>query len=189
MIFVAAHSLRGGIYVGFIACAGVALGTIVHTLFVIAGFGLIIQTHPPLFLAIKFLGACYLFFLGVNMFLSKAESINLNEVLVLSKINILKQGLITNLLNPKVALFFMAFLPQFVSHDSQNFTLHIVALAVIFEVMGTAVNMLVCYFVGTLNRALIRNRVFKAWQNKVTGSIFMLLAFSIGVEMLLAYLE
>ena len=183
MMYVVARSLGQGRAAGIVSSFGIAAGCVVHTLAV--GFGLVtvIMAVPAAYQVIKYAGAAYLIFLGVRVVTGRdserADTPTKRESLHV----IFFQGMLTNLLNPKVALFFLAFLPQFVNKASPALALQIIVLGLMFNVSGTIVNVLVALgasFTGERFRAQLRNSSLFRW---VTGSIF------IGLGLRLAFME
>jgi threonine/homoserine/homoserine lactone efflux protein len=114
MIYVITRGVAQGRLAGILSAAGVIAGTLVHTLFAACGLTIILQTSALAFMVVKFAGAAYLIYLGVQAFFSK-DLLRLNgDRQPVGNRRIFLQGLMSNVLNPKIAIFFLAFLPQFV---------------------------------------------------------------------------
>ncbi|MGZ5190446.1 MAG: LysE family translocator, partial [Flavisolibacter sp.] len=114
MIYVIARSSGQGIKAGVISALGIGAGCIVHILAAVIGLSAIIAQSAIAFDIIKYAGAAYLIYLGIKSLLSKKKKLTINKLEEISYTKIFWQGVITNVLNPKVALFFLAFLPQFI---------------------------------------------------------------------------
>jgi threonine/homoserine/homoserine lactone efflux protein len=117
MLYVASRSAGQGIRAGIISALGIMTGCLVHILAAVVGISAIIARSATAFDIIKYVGAAYLIYLGVKSIFNKKESSFLRgeKLQPLSNLKIFTQGVITNVLNPKVALFFLAFLPQFIN--------------------------------------------------------------------------
>ena len=112
-LYVSVRSLTQGVKSGVIAGAGVALGTLMHTLAVILGLAALLQTSAFAFSLVKYVGALYLIWMGIGVFRTQKNKKVSKSTKILGTKTLFFQGFITNVLNPKVALFFLSFLPQF----------------------------------------------------------------------------
>lgn len=119
-LFIVAHSIKRGFKGGLIAALGIGVGCLIHIIAVTVGLSAIIMASSVAFTAVKIVGAFYLVYIGVKMMLSSSVPLKLSHTTTaISFKNIFWQGFLTNVLNPKVALFFLAFLPQFVLPEHQ----------------------------------------------------------------------
>jgi threonine/homoserine/homoserine lactone efflux protein len=144
MIYVASRSMGQGIRAGIISAFGIMAGCMVHTLAAVAGLSAIIAGSATAFNTIKFAGALYLIYLGSLALIKKQSSLmQLKEKSQpLSDYKIFSQGVLTNVLNPKVALFFLAFLPQFIDIKQVHPQRQILFLGLWFDCSGTLVNII-----------------------------------------------
>ena len=182
MIYVATRSTSQGITAGVISALGISAGCLVHTLAAVLGLSAIIAQSASAFTIIKYFGAAYLFYLGVKILLTKKKtSAPLLHRDKAGLLTVFKQGLITNVLNPKVALFFLAFLPQFVSAGSPNFGWQILFLGILFNISGTTVNIIVAVLFGKLGNKLSSNSKFQRVQEKLTAAILIALGIRIAL--------
>jgi threonine/homoserine/homoserine lactone efflux protein len=137
-IYIITKSLSDGKRAGIVSALGISSGTVVHILSASLGLSALIFSFSYAFEIIKTLGALYLIYLGISSLLKAKKSLYVKMV---SEENSLlktyKQAVLTNVLNPKVALFFLAFLPQFVSPDAPHKTLSFLFLGLIFLTTGT----------------------------------------------------
>jgi threonine/homoserine/homoserine lactone efflux protein len=171
MLYVAARGASEGRPAGIASALGIGAGTLVHIALVAAGLAAVLAAVPVAYLAIRLGGAAYLIYLGVRGLMARPSAAAAPlEPASLSMI--FRQGVITNVLNPKVALFFLAFLPQFVDPTRGNPALQVIALGLIFDTTGTLVNLAVA--VGS-SRAAARLRSQSGWLQRVTGGIFVAL--------------
>jgi threonine/homoserine/homoserine lactone efflux protein len=124
------------------------------------------------FNVVRYAGATYLIYLGIKMIAQKSNLAS-QQLKPESLGSIFRQGAVTNMLNPKVAIFFLAFLPQFINAQRGSVVLQIVFLGLIFNVGGTLVNLAVSYAGGTLGELLRRNQRFARMQQWFTGLVFI----------------
>jgi threonine/homoserine/homoserine lactone efflux protein len=139
MAYVVASSAKSGARAGIAAALGIAAGALVHTFLAVAGISALIASSPVMFDALKWLGGAYLIYLAVQLVRERRSPVASPRVAG-SAGAIFRGGALVNILNPKVALFFVAFLPQFVDPDAQSRTVQLLALAIWFNAVGTVVN-------------------------------------------------
>jgi threonine/homoserine/homoserine lactone efflux protein len=181
MIYVASRSISQGIKAGIISAFGVFIGCFVHILAAVFGLSIIIMQSTFLFQIIKLLGAAYLIYLGAKAFISKS-AFN-NDITTLPKMNtwkLLKQGIITNALNPKVALFFLSFLPQFIQIGSPLYKMQLFSLGLWFDLQGTLVLIIVAFLIGKTSKLIKGNQRFWKLQGKITGIILIGLGIKVA---------
>ena len=177
MLYVAARGAGEGRSAGIVSALGIGVGTLVHIALVAAGLAAVLAAVPVAYLAIRLGGAAYLIYLGVRSLLSK-PTVETGTLAPASLGAIFRQGVITNVLNPKVALFFLAFLPQFVDASRGNPALQVVALGLLFDTTGTLVNLAVA--IGS-SHAAERLRAPGVWLQRVTGGIFVALGVKLAL--------
>lgn len=176
-IYIIARSIGQGRSAGVVSAFGIGTGGLVHASLATAGISLIILTSPLLFFLVKILGGLYLVYLGMAALLSSSRN---DGALALGKEKLSKiyyQGVVTNILNPKVALFFIAFLPQFVGTEAPISNL--VLLGLTFVTGGTAWCILLAYFASSLAGLLGQSHVVKNWITKLSGAIYIALGLSV----------
>ena len=176
MLYVLARSLAGGRREGVLSAFGTFLGGMVHVFAAALGLSIILARSAVAFAAVKYLGAAYLCFLGVRMIL-EARRDNADSAAMLSTIqpqrNPLWQGVATEVLNPKTALFFLSFIPQFVSHTGGHIFLQFVTLGTISVVLNTTADLIVIAMAGPLGIRIRSSAVFRRRQRTVTGAIMI----------------
>ncbi|MBL8016414.1 MAG: LysE family translocator [Ignavibacteria bacterium] len=181
MMFIITKSVSGNTRSGVISSLGIAAGSIFHTLLAAFGLSAVLMANPSAYEVIKYTGAAYLVYLGVRTLLSEKEA--LNDTPKSDRIHsVFVQAMLTNIFNPKVALFFLAFLPQFITPGS-NITMQFILLGLLFNFNGTIVNIIVALISGKLGLTLkhkLRNSAIFKW---LTASVF------IGLGLRLALLE
>jgi len=148
MTFVIASAARGGRRDGVIAALGIGAGTLVHICAAVLGLSAILASSETLFNAIKWVGAAYLLYIAVSLILSKDRS-QKKAVPRQSGWRLLRTAALVNILNPKVALFFLAFLPQFVDTSASIPALQILCLGLWFDLVGTVVNVIIALIVAS----------------------------------------
>ncbi|HEV3249322.1 MAG TPA: LysE family translocator [Puia sp.] len=183
MLYVASRSAGQGIRAGIISALGIMTGCLVHILAAVVGISAIIARSATAFDIIKYFGAAYLIYLGVKSIFNKKESSFLRgeKLQPLSNLKIFTQGVITNVLNPKVALFFLAFLPQFINIKNAHPQWQILFMGIWFDCSGTAVNIIVAVLFGKMGNWLARSPRFVRLQEKITG--IMLVGLGIRVAL------
>lgn len=183
MLYVATRSTSQGVKAGIVSALGIAGGCIVHLLAAVIGLSAIIANSALAFDIIKYAGAVYLVYLGVRSIASRQNKFSINNKVERKSLpSLFWQGVLTNVLNPKVALFFLAFLPQFIHPERGNTSLQILLLGLWFNFSGTVVNCVVALLFGKLGNWLADKQAFIKWQNKITG----LLLIGLGIKVALS---
>ena len=173
---IVARSTQMGFKGGAMACAGVAAGIMVHILAAALGISALIAASATAFGIVKFLGAGYLIYIGIRMMLTRRAdngAVPAGSSAPLGLAKVFQQGFITNALNPKVALFFLAFLPQFIDNDAASTALAFVFLGVVFNVNGTIWNLGVAYATARAASAMRGARTFQRWIDGTIGALFV----------------
>lgn len=176
MLYIMAQSMHHGKSRGMAAVFGISTGCCFHIMAVSIGLSALIFKSAIAFSIVKYIGAAYLLYLGVSSLKSKQSSIlNTNtKIKSASWRKIYYQGMLTNILNPKVALFFMAFLPQFVvQNSSHSIAVQLLILGLIFNFSGTIVNILAACFFGQAKHWITKNPIAVYIQQKVTGLVLI----------------
>lgn len=178
MMFVLAQGLRGGPRAGMAANFGIAAGCLVHVAIAALGLAALLQAHPAAFEAIRWGGVAYLLWLAANSLRSTPLQPGSAEAAPLPRI--FREALVVNLLNPKVALFILAFLPQFVD-PARPVLAQFVVLGLVFNAGGLLVNGAVALSAAGLGQRLARSASLSVWLGRISGGIFALLALRLAV--------
>ncbi|MGG0257050.1 LysE family translocator [Bacillus toyonensis] len=171
-MYIVGRSISQGRKAGVYSVFGIITGSLVHTLFVAFGLSIVLTKSVVLFNTIKVIGVIYLVYLGIKMVLDKT---NVDFQASSNKLNIrkiYKQGLLTSLTNPKVSLFFIAFLPQFIDTKASG-PIPFIILGLTFTATGLLWCLFVAYFSSAVSKKLRRNQKVGTILNKVTGIIFI----------------
>jgi len=182
MLYVLGRSVGQGRRAGVVSALGIGAGTLVHMTAVALGLSALLREVPAAYEAIRYAGAAYLLYLGVRAWLERgAMAVRGGREAYVPLWRVFRQGVVTNVLNPKVALFFLAFLPQFVSPERGPVGLQIVLLGLAFDISGTAVNVGVGLAGGWLGDLLRRNPRLARAQRWFTGGVFVALAVRLAL--------
>lgn len=179
MLYVLARCLAGGKREGVLSALGTFLGGMVHVFAAALGVSMVLAKSAVAFTAVKYVGAAYLCFLGVRMMIDAWKERNAGESpQELSREgmparNPLWQGVATEVLNPKTALFFLSFIPQFVNRGGGHVFLQFVALGTISVVMNTTADLIVIALAGPLGERIRSSATFRRRQRTVTGAIMI----------------
>ena len=180
--YVVARGATGGWRAGSAAALGIGAGCFVHIFAAAVGFSALIATSAIAFTAVKIIGALYLCYVGCSMLFvanKASHTASHTETLpVLNPRNVFIQGFLTNALNPKVALFFIAFVPQFIPQDVHNVPLAFLLLGSIFNATGTAWNLFVAWLASRA-RARFQQSSWGVWLNRSIGAMFV----AVGVKL------
>jgi threonine/homoserine/homoserine lactone efflux protein len=183
MLYVASRSISQGTRAGIISALGIFVGCFVHILAAVLGISIIIAKSAYAFEIVKFAGAGYLIYLGIKSIITKPNVDTKNEKPIKANyLKLFKQGVITNALNPKVAIFFLSFLPQFIDVASPYFKVQLFTLGAWFDIQGVLFLIIVAYILGKTKDFFKQNP--KVWliQEKITG--FILIGLGIKIALL-----
>jgi threonine/homoserine/homoserine lactone efflux protein len=185
-LYIIGRSSTQGWRAGAVAALGIGSGALVHVCAAALGLSALLAASATAFMAVKIVGAVYLIYVGISMIRAKGgpqSSTQATGSRPASTRSIYLQGFLTNVLNPKVALFFLAFLPQFVSSDAPSKALAFLFLGAIFDFNGTLWNLFIAWSTARISHRLAGGASFKKWFNRCVGSIFVF----IGLRLALAH--
>lgn len=182
-IFILSRSIAQGKKAGIVSALGIGTGCGVHTILAAFGLSIIIAQSLFLFNIIKYAGAIYLIYIGLKMFLDKNHfnTEELNSSKSIKYWQIYRDGIITNVLNPKVALFFMAFLPQFIDPSLKNPVLPFLILGFTFITTGTIWCLILATFSASFFSQLKNNQKTAGFINKVCGLTLVALGIQVAL--------
>jgi len=185
--YIVGRSVAQGRGAGVVSALGIAVGCLVHTMACAFGLTALLAASATAFTIVKFAGAIYLIYLGVRLILTKpasAADTSKSRVGAAPKTlrQIFTQGFVTNVLNPKVVLFFVSFIPQFVAADSQHKTLAFLALGCVFVVVTTIWNTAVAWIAGSVTQRFSSKPGVKLWLDRAVGSAFVGLGIKLATS-------
>jgi len=183
-LYIIGRSLAQGRGAGVCAALGISTGALVHTLLGAFGLSAVLAASASAFTILKYLGAAYLIYQGLRLFFDSSAPARAKSGNQASSglLHIYRQGVLTNVLNPKVAVFFLAFLPQFISASSPNKVLSFVLLGLIFITTGTTWCIIVALFSSALAARLHDSGKTTGRLRKINGILFMLLGLKLAVS-------
>lgn len=181
MLFVLAAGSSGGPSTGARAALGIGAGSVVHTVAAAVGLSQVLATSATAFAVVKYVGAAYLVYLGLAALLRRTRDREAAEPPPVVN-RVFRRAIVTNVLNPKVALFFLAFVPQFVSVERGHVALQFAILGLTFCTTGTVVNLLVGLASGRIARVLRERRSVQRVLDRVVGAVFI----ALGIRLALA---
>jgi threonine/homoserine/homoserine lactone efflux protein len=184
-LYIVGRGSTQGWRAGAVAALGIGAGTLVHICAAALGLSAILAASATAFTAVKIIGAAYLLYVGISLIRSAGAPQSSPGAAVSRPASIriiFVQGFLTNVLNPKVALFFLAFLPQFVAADASSKPLAFLFLGAIFDFNGTLWNLFVAWSAARLSMRFAPSAAFKRWFNRCVGGIFVF----IGIRLALA---
>lgn len=178
MMFTLGQGLRAGRRAAMAANAGIAVGGLVQTLVAALGLGALVAAHPLAFDAIRWAGVAYLLVLAVQAL--RAGPVSGREVAVQGTGRVFVQAMLVNLLNPKVVLFILALLPQFID-PARPVLAQFMVLGLVFATGGFVVNGLVGFFAGSIGQRLARSARLARWLGRASAVIFAGLAVRLAL--------
>jgi threonine/homoserine/homoserine lactone efflux protein len=180
MAYIAARGAAGGFRAGVAATLGITAGCIVHTLAAAAGLSMLLATSAAAFGVVKWCGAAYLLYAGLRLVAASARpprGVSAGALLPSAPMTrIFREALVINVLNPKVALFFLAFLPQFIEMDAASKALAFIALGCLFNFNSLFVNLPVAWLAARAGRSFRARATTARWLTGAVGALFVLLA-------------
>jgi threonine/homoserine/homoserine lactone efflux protein len=182
-LFIIGRSLTGGLRAGIAAACGIAVGSLGHTLAAALGLSLLLATSLVAFTVVKLLGALYLLYLGTRLLFARSAPVAAAAaVSAATPRAAFLQGIFTNLLNPKVALFFLAFLPQFVAVHSEARTLALLSLGATFITTGLLWCLVLAFAAARLQQFFVRNPNLRTLIDRAVGALFIGLGVRLAVS-------
>jgi len=184
MLFLLGRTIAQGRPAGLCAAFGINLGAYVHLVAAITGLSALVLASATAFAAVKWVGAAYLVYLGINALRSNGglAVADTGDARKKALRNIFWQGFLSDVLNPKVALFYIALLPQFIDAHDQSPVKHLVALGVAGNMIGIATSVTYVFLAARLTSALRRNRTISALLTKAMGTLFLGLGLKLATD-------
>lgn len=181
MLYVITRGVTQGRKAGVLSAVGVICGILIHTSAAAFGLTLILQTSAIAFLIVKYLGAIYLVYLGIKAWREKSTFSVQTSSSSLSFRKIFWQGVLSNVLNPKISIFFLAFLPQFVDKGGSHVTMQMVILGLTFACFGLCFLLVVGYSSGAIGSWLTRRPQFGQFLQRFAAGILIALGIRLAL--------
>lgn len=176
------RTVQGGRRAGVMTGMGIAMGDLVHTLCAAAGLSAVLMTSALAFDVVKYVGAAYLVYLGVKALRERPSDPQLPAAPSVSPSRAFVQAVATEVLNPKTALFFLAFMPQFVHAGEGNVFLQFLVLGLVFVAMSALYTAAIALSVRPLGKFVRRFTWLLRWQGKIIGTIFIGLGLRVALQ-------
>ena len=185
MLYIAGRTASQGFRSGLAAVMGINAGCLVHTLAGAIGFSAILMASAEAFLVVKLVGAMYLVYVGISLLREKESTGNAMKISDTLPLKTMRaafwQGFLTNVLNPKIALFFLAFLPQFIAADSTTKPAAFVALGITFIFNSLFVTISFAALVAQASARFQRSSRIALWLNRSCGALFIAIGVKLAV--------
>ncbi|WP_050183216.1 LysE family translocator [Domibacillus robiginosus] len=182
VLLTAARTVQNGRKAGVITGLGLATGDLIHTIFAAVGLSAILMTSASAFNMVKWAGALYLFYMGIRAIFAKASQTEMAKASAASAGRIYSQAILAEVLNPKTALFFLAFLPQFVDPTRGASIVQFMTLGFIFVLLGVVYTTLIAITVGPISRWIKRFSWLNQGGNKMIGAIYISLGLKVALQ-------
>lgn len=182
MILVLSRGVAQGPLAGVVTAAGVSTGLLGHTVLATFGLGAILTASEFAYMVLKYLGAAYLAYLGVRLILSGGTSLTTRRIGRSSLRRLFAEGALSNLSNPKIVLFYFAFLPQFIPTTVETAPLAVFVLGVVFATVTFLIKGPIGYFSGALSAWLRSRPAVLGWIYRSSGIVFLGLGLRLAFE-------
>jgi len=182
MMLVMSRSISQGAKAGVATAAGVSTGLLGHTVLAALGLGAVLNASEALFTAIKYAGSAYLVYLGIIHLKLNRLNLDITSSTAIPLKKLYLQGALSNLSNPKIAIFYFAYLPQFVPAGIKDPTSRLLILGIVFAALTFMVKGLVGYTSGRLSNWLRARPGISAWINRVSGVMLIALGLKLAFE-------
>lgn len=184
-LLVMTRSATQGWRAGCAAAMGIGAGVFVHIFAAALGLSAVLATSATAFTAVKLVGAAYILWMAFGLLKSKKRDASAPAAPAVTPLpcrKIFAQGFLTNVLNPKVAIFFLAFVPQFISTDAPNKALAFIILGCIFNINGTLWTNALALFTAKASERVKLNPTVSLWLNRATGTLFVWLGVKLALS-------
>lgn len=179
VLYIVSNALKSGVRAGMVAALGVVSGCFVHVFAAALGVGALLATSATAFTLLKWAGAAYLMWMGVKLLLAKGGGSSIvpagvsAEVAAVNLWRVYRQGFLTNVLNPKVALFFLAFVPQFIAPGTEDKVTAFLLLGLLFNLNSLPINFGYAWLAGWASRRVGAVQRAMHWMDRAAGLMFI----------------
>lgn len=182
VLLVLSRTVQGGRKTGVLTGLGIATGDFVHTVFAAVGLSAVLMTSALAFNTVKFVGAAYLIYLGIRAILQKQSDASLPKAPAVTPARAYLQAVPAEVLNPKTALFFLAFMPQFVHPEKGSAFAQFALLGLVFVTLSSVYTTLIALSIRPLSRVMKHLSWMRRWQGKIVGTIFITLGMRVATQ-------
>ena len=182
LVLVLSRGMTQGVGAGISTAAGVSLGLLGHTMLAAFGFGAVLMASELFFSLVKYIGAAYLVYLGIGLIRSSRSGLSLDNARVVSLKRAFLTGALSNISNPKITIFYLAFLPQFIAVDTQNPTVLLFVLGATFALLTFLIKAPLGYFAGRSATWVQDRPLLITWLDRVSGGILIGLGIRLAFE-------
>lgn len=182
LMLVMSRAVTQGMLAGVVTALGISAGLLVHTVLAALGLGVILKTSEWLFMAMKIVGAGYLIYLGIQALRSARDTLSLTHAAPRTLARLFMDGAICNIANPKIAIFYLAFLPQFVSPGAASPTASLLVLGLAFAMLTFVIKGPLAIFAGRLSHWLRTHPAVLAWLHRASGTVLIGLGIRLALE-------
>lgn len=182
-LYIMARTMTSGHRSGIAAASGMAVGSVIYVLVTALGLAAVFKYSPTAYTLLKLAGAGYLIYLGVQTIIaSRQANVESPSVRQMTHKKVFNQSILVELTNPKTALFFLAFLPQFVDPEVGSVVMQLTVLGLIYTLIAFSSDLFVAFMSGQLGKWLAHHPLFITWQDRISGTILIGLGSFIGIE-------
>ncbi len=183
VIITITQTLKSGKKNGIYTALGICLGDLVHTLAAVLGLSAILMQSATAFEVVKYVGVAYLVYLGIQMLVTKPKKIEQPTVEQSPASTSFRQGFLAEILNPKTALFFLAFLPQFIQHNETSITVQLLTLGITFVVMSALYTILLAVVTSFIGEKIFTKASGSSrWLEKTVGFVYIGLGVRLALQ-------
>lgn len=182
MVLVMSRGMTQGAKAGIVTAAGVSIGLLGHTILAVLGLGALLMSSEVVFTILKYIGATYLAYLGIKLIFSHVNEFELEGAKPKPLRKIFIEGSLSNLTNPKITIFYFAFLPQFISTDIESPAVHLLILGFSFAVLTFLVKAPIGYFAGIASMWIRSRPIVIKFINRLSGVVLIGLGVKLAFE-------
>jgi len=182
MVLVMSRGMTQGARAGIVTAAGVSIGLLGHTILAALGLGALLLSSELLFVVLKYIGAIYLAYLGTRLIFTRATELDLVSSSIKPLKRLFLEGALSNISNPKVTIFYFAFLPQFISADIKDPAIYLIVLGVSFSALTFVVKAPVGFFAGIASTWIRARPMILQAINKISGTVLIGLGAKLALE-------
>lgn len=182
MVLVMSRGMTQGAKAGIVTAAGVSIGLLVHTMLAALGLGALLLSSDALFTTLKYIGAAYLAYLGIRLIVTRETRLEIAGSDEKPLKRLFTEGALSNISNPKITVFYFAFLPQFLSADTKDPTMFLIGLGVVFALLTFLLKAPIGFFAGTASNWVQTRPIVLRAINSVSGTVLIGLGAKLAFE-------